>query len=156
MIVARWREGIGESLYGDVDANKAAQEIRTLGNGFSPADVVNVARDERSELHKCFEWEDSKAAELWRLKQARSVISCLVIEEKETPKERPQIRVFYRTEAKSEDGDENVSGYMETRIIVKNEDAYANLLAQARRELRSFKAKYSCLVELRDIMDLID
>ncbi len=146
MIVAKWKEGIG--LYKSVDAQKVSEELRTLGNEFTPQNVVDAARNDSTELHKCFEWDDSKAAELYRLKQARDVICNLVIEEVEKPKERPEIRVFYKPKESS--------GYMETKRIVRDEDAYANLLAQARQELRIFKAKYNCLVELQEIMELID
>lgn len=146
MIVAKWKAGIG--LYTNVDAQAVAEELKGLGDGFTPADVVDAARDASTELHKCFEWDDGKAAELYRLVQARSVVTNLVIEEQAKPKERPEIRVFYKPE--------KTSGYVETKKIVRDEDAYANLLAQAKAELRVFKAKYNCLVELQEIMELID
>ena len=146
MIVAKWKEGFG--LYDGVDAQTVAEELRAIGDEFSPAQVVDAARDESTELHKCFEWNDGRAAELYRLQQARKVVQALVIEEQAKPKERPEIRVFYKPEKER--------GYMETKRIVRDEDAYANLLAQARQELRIFKAKYNCLVELQEIMELID
>ena len=45
-------------------------------------------------------------------------------------------------------------GFMLGRII-KKEDEYQALLARAMMELRAFKAKYSMLEELREILDLI-
>lgn len=146
MIVAKWKTGFG--LYDGINAQTVAEELRAIGDEFSPAQIVDAARDESTELHKCFEWDDTKAAELYRLKQARNIVQALVIEEQVRPKERPEIRVFYKPEKSS--------GYMETKKIVRDEDAYANLLAQARQELRIFKAKYNCLVELQEIMELID
>ena len=146
MIVAKWREGFG--LYSGVDAQKVAEELQQLDEGFTPVDIVNAARDSSTELHKCFEWDDSKAAELYRIKQAVNIVGHLVIEQPTKTKEHPEIRVYYKPEKSS--------GYVETRKIVRDEDTYSNLLAQAMRELRIFKAKYKCLEELREIMDLID
>lgn len=42
-------------------------------------DVVLAARDPESALHGCFEWDDSKAAEHWRLQQARSLIRSVMV-----------------------------------------------------------------------------
>jgi hypothetical protein len=36
--------------------------------------VVEEARPQSSPLHGCFEWDDSKAAESWRIEQARDLI----------------------------------------------------------------------------------
>ena len=36
--------------------------------------VLEVARSPDSPLHPCFEWDDSIAAEQWRLEQARELI----------------------------------------------------------------------------------
>jgi hypothetical protein len=48
------------------------------------------------------------------------------------------------------------SGYKQTIVMVKDEDEYQKLLAQAYSELHSFKQKYSCLSELAEILALID
>ena len=109
--------------------------------------MLEKGRDADSELHKCFEWDDSIAAEKYRLKQAGTVLRLLVIKEEKIPTERPEIRVFYKTK-------EN-EGYKPTHIIVKKDDEYEVLLQRAWAELRSFKLKYGFLKELQDIFDLI-
>lgn len=45
-----------------------------------PADVVEAARDPASPLHSHFEWNDSAAAEKYRLDQARTLIRSVKIE----------------------------------------------------------------------------
>ena len=146
MIVAKWREGFSGLFHG-ADAQKVADEISAIGEAPTAADIVDAARNESSELHKCFEWDNDKAAELWRLKQARDVVHHLVYVEEKVPVDRPEIRIRY-TEAPGR-------GYEETRKIVRNEDRYKALLAQAYAELRAFKVKYSMLSELQEILDLI-
>lgn len=146
MVVAKWRAGF-DSIFHGADAQKVAEEISAIGESPTAKDIVNAGRDPNSELHKCFEWDDSVAAEKYRIEQARDIVHHLVIEEKDLPKDRPEIRVFYKPK--------DSVGYRETKKIVRNEDEYARLLAQAYAELRVFKAKYSMLTELSEILDLI-
>lgn len=144
---AKWRSG---SHYTNAiaDANKCAQEIMSIEGNITRESVLEKAKDENSELHKCFEWDDGVAAEQYRLYQAGQIIRFIVIDEEEKPEDRPEIRVFHITE-KSE-------GYKPIQYIVRKEDEYSKLLEKAWAELRTFKAKYKCLEELRDILDLID
>lgn len=133
----------------DADANKVASEIEALGDDITPAQILDKARDENTELHKCFEWDDSKAAEKYRLIQAEKVIRLLVIEHPgENAETSSPIRCFYKTS----DG----QGYKPSKVIFQNPNEYQALLLRAKEELRAFKAKYSMLHELDEILSLID
>ena len=44
-----------QSLYKGVDPQKVAEEIMGIGESATPRQIVDRARDEKSELHKCFE-----------------------------------------------------------------------------------------------------
>lgn len=44
------------------------------------AEVLDAARPEDSPIHACFDWDNSAAAELWRLEQARDLIRRVRIE----------------------------------------------------------------------------
>lgn len=143
MVFAAWKPG---SRYG-ADAQKVANEIFSIGDSATPAQILEKARDSQSELHKCFDWDDAEAAEKWRLQQARHIVCNLVIKEKsDTP--RPEVRVFFKTDADS--------GYKPTVFIMQDKDEYRKLLDLALAELNSFKAKYKTLVELDGVFDAID
>lgn len=45
-----------------------------LGGAVSPRDVVDAAKNDQSPLHPYFEWADKKAADNWRLDQARRLL----------------------------------------------------------------------------------
>jgi hypothetical protein len=136
------------SLYKGVDAQKVAEEIMSIGETATPTQIVEKARDEKSELHKCFEWNDAKAAMAYRLQQARTVVHVLVIEEEEPPKENSAyIRRF--------ECPEQGKGYKPIEVIFKCEDEYQQLLRQAYADLQAFKTKYARLTELREIIELI-
>ena len=149
MYTATWKTGFG-SLF-KADAQLVAEEIMGIGQTATPKQIVEVAKNEDTELHKCFDWDNDVAAEKWRLEQARQVVRTLVIK-REDPKEgeehKPEIRFFHQTD--------NREGYKSVEFIVRNDDEYKKLLDQAYAELRAFKAKYHNLSELQEILDLID
>lgn len=131
----------------NADAGKVAEEICSIGEHATTAQIVEKARDAGTELHKCFEWDDTKAAEKWRLQTARNVVCSLVFREKEQT-EAPAMRLFFKTDA--------ASGYAETTTIIQNADEYQKLLQRALGELRAFQRKYQSLVELDGLMETIE
>lgn len=143
MTVATWRSGFFKA-----DAQKVADEIGAIGEEVTPAQILDKARDKNTELHKCFEWNDSVAAEKYRLHQARMIVCNLVFKNLEHEDDTPKVRVFHRTDSNG--------GYKPLELIIKNPTEYEKLLARARVELRAFKAKYHALSELEEILDLID
>lgn len=144
MIVATWKyTGMFKG-----DAQRVAEEIKSIGEEATPDQVLEKAKDDATELHKCFEWDDAVAADKYRLEQARQILRFLVVQEETKSEDRPPIRVFYKLGTGE--------GYKPVEYVVKKEDEYQQLLKRAWGELRSFKAKYSMLSELQEILSLID
>lgn len=137
------------------DATKCANELMELPEGFKPADVVEYAKNEDSELHKCFTWDDTKAAQKYREREATMVLSNLKIKyvETEKPEEPKEVRIFYSLD-KGIKGQNR--GYKPLQVIVKNKDEYERLLTLAKNELKAFRQKYDKLAELSQIFELID
>lgn len=125
------------------DAKKCYEEIGT--DGITPQEIVEIARNEDSELHKCFEWDDSIAAEKYRIMQARTILLNLVVVNK--PKDEP-VRVYQISATK------NV--YQPTTFFMKNPTEYQTLLSRAMGELRSIQKRYSQLAELETVFEAID
>ena len=137
---AEWKV---KGLY-KADAQKVADEI---GSGqITPQEVLEKARDVNSELHKCFEWDDSIAAEKYRLQQARSIIINLVYVQKKA--EEQSVRCFSLTS--------KVSTYQPTQQFLVQEDEYQTLLKRALAELEAFKRKYHTLTELEAVFEAIE
>lgn len=148
MIKTIWRSEVA-NMYKGIDAQTVADEISEIGEAVTAEQIVDRAKDETCELHKCFTWDNDIAAEKYRIIEARQLVRHLVREESPDAKnDTPPLRVFYKTN--------NGEGYKHIeRTIIKREDEYQALLARAMMELRAFKAKYSMLEELREILDLI-
>lgn len=128
------------------DANEVAMEISSIKA--TPENIVEYAKQENTELHKCFEWNDSVAGHKYRILQAGSIVRNLVVVKEETEEKTP-IRFFYNTGDGSKE-------YKPVKMILRNEDEYQALLKRAMEELHSFKKKYSNLSELEEILALID
>ena len=132
------------------DAQKIYDEINSIGERYTPKDVVNLARDESTELHKMFDWNDFSAAEKWRESQARYIIRSIVVtEDEKTGKEFSNpIRAIVST-------NERTKEYEPIRVTVTKADSYERLLNEAIRELRSFEVKYKTLKELEPVFDAV-
>lgn len=145
-----------KNIYKGIEAQKVGEEIRALGgmegNPVKPDLILQFAREnEESELYKCFDWDDTVAAEKYRLEQARRVTRAIVIiKVNDKPVEQPktEIRAFFE--------EKRGGGYRPTTFILKNKDSYERLLENALAELRAFKRKYHMLTELNEIFALID
>ena len=138
------------------DANKVANEMYNIGqiNGndeFTPQELVNYARNNpNSELYKCFEWNDTIAAEKYRIRQAGDVIRFLriTIPTEEGNLQKTKIRLFVNTNNYD-------NSYKATEIVFQNKTEYDKLLAEANAELQAFKQKYKGIKELGKILALI-
>ena len=128
------------------DANKCANELKQLGNSITPEQIVDFAKNPDSELHKCFEWNDTIAAQKYRIHQARTVMCELVVESVE--REDTQFRLFYNVGKKE--------GYKPIKVIMEDKNEYEKLLASAKADLISIERKYKMLKELKDVFTAID
>ena len=132
------------------DAQKAGEMLENLEKtvGITPKNLVEANRDESAPLHNEFEWNDTKAAEKYRETQAGYIIrNICVVRESE---EKPPVRAFYSVTTDEE------RKYESLNVIIKNEDKTKKLLESALRELIAFKAKYSMLSEIANVIKAID
>lgn len=126
------------------DAQKVYEEIGE--DNVSPEEVLSKAKDKDSELHKCFEWDDSVAAEKFRLQQARLIICNLVVV---TPnKEEEPVRVYQISSERNT--------YQPTRFFLQQPDEYQKLLQRAKEELKALQKRYKMLSELELVFSAID
>ena len=90
MIITSWKvKGLFKA-----DAQKVSEEIAEIGEVVEPSEIVKKARDESTELHKCFEWNNDIAAEKYRLHQARNLLGNLVFEYKDEPTKQEPVRLM--------------------------------------------------------------
>lgn len=143
----RWRVG---SYFTIADANIVGNEISSLQK-ITPENVVKFARNEETELHKLFEWNDTEAGEKWRKHQASMILGDLkvVVKKQEDNQVQEKVtRAFVTLGYKKE--------YETIQSVVKEPEKYDLLLERATERLRSIRNTYAELAELREIFELID
>jgi hypothetical protein len=128
-------------------------ELKKLGKGGSlTADsVVSAARDKGSPLHDCFTWDNGKAAEKWRLHEARNLIR--VYSARELEKDEPDadnVFVSLRADRGSH------GGYRTLSKVLSDDELREQLLADAFDDMRYFKMKYKKLSELQSVFAAMD
>lgn len=124
-------------------------ELDNSEAGLTPATLLEQARNEQHPLHGCFEWDDTIAAEKYRLTQARSIIVNLTVEDdnSENPNET-KIRAFVNV-------DRGTTAYRDVIATINRDDEREKLLRRAKQELEWFTIKYRRLSELQPVFDEI-
>lgn len=118
------------------------------GKLFGAKDVVDAARDKKSPLHKLFEWNNTKAAELYRLSQARTLIVNVTFICDASPELGP-LRAF-------------VNVNQQPRTFTDTETAMADpkhrefILAGIVSRLKALRAQYQGFKELAAVFAAID
>lgn len=128
-------------------AQTVAEELNSLGEKHTLKQVVEYAENPKTELHKCFEWNDTVAAGKYRLHQAGQVERNLIIVTVDKQEgEKQTVRLFHPT-------NEKATEYAPIQYFVQNKNAYDKLLEQAKKELAEFEQRYKSIVELKNIFN---
>lgn len=134
------------------DAQTIGEHIETLrmkkGGMLTPEDIVSDAKRARSPLHSAFEWDDSTAAQQYRLVQAREVLRAIVVVH-ETMESSP-VRAFVRV-----DTDEGTR-FTSIQHAMSEDDLREQVLQRALRELTDWRQRYDHLKEFAKIFSVID
>lgn len=129
---------------------KVYREILSIGETATPQEIVDYARaNPESELNKCFDWDDQIAAEKWRKQQARIIVCNLVVRKKKNDVYTGQV---YRVIQENRDE----QAYKPVVFTLRNQTEYEALLAQAKKELESFRYRYQRIVEMASVIREID
>lgn len=141
----------------------AAQELHRIAErdgDVSPAAVVKAATPKGAPLHPAFEWDNKKAAELYREDQARYLMRQLVVVYRDAGGEQQQTRAMVRLTVHElvEDEDEPAGPmrYLPIQRVLADEGMTRDYIAQAREELRAFQSKYRDVQALASTVAAID
>lgn len=126
------------------DVGRQFEQLAASEDGLTPRTVLTANTAPGTPLHDSFEWDDTEAADKYRLHQAGHFIRCIAIcpeATEESPK--PQsVRAFFNVNAES---------YEPLETIITVQDKKDALLRQALAELAAFQKKYSALSALQPV-----
>lgn len=126
-----------------VDPQIAGEEVERIASQkpLTPEVIVDESKPRESPLHTIFEWDNEKAGQEWRKQQARVMLGNLVtVRIDETDLEEPT-RAFVDLSTRSE--------YTSVEIVLNEPALYRDYVAQAIKELESFKKKYEGVQALK-------
>jgi len=130
-------------------AKAALAEITRMskenGGKITAEAVLAAARDSDNPLHDYFEWDDDKAAEKYRIMQARALIRCCRVEV--TVNKREISLPYYKRDPDQEPA---VQGYIETTRLRTKEDAAHDVIT------REFQRIGTLLKRARDLASYFD
>lgn len=144
-----WR--VSHSVSADV-VGKVMEEIEARDGEVTKEAFLEASRPEDSPTHNCFEWDDSVAAEKFRLNQAYHVILDLevtVAEDTSGSRTPAYVNVIKKTTSES-------AKYKSIDIAMSDDEMRMNVIRNALSEFEKTKVKYSHLVELTSIFTAIE
>lgn len=156
MNIARYEfaEGARFQAGAKADPNEVGKHLDLLRQEhhgeLTPRDVVEDARNPTSPLHSFFEWDDSEAAEQYRLQQARGLIRSVV-----AIYTRPDLPAI-RTKMFVHIPEPGAQHYREASHVMSRADTRKAVLQTAWRELQAWRKRYAELREFADLFEAID
>jgi len=124
--------------------------------GLTAENLLNSARKKSSSLNKLFDWDDSTAAENWRMQQARQIINevKIIVEDKELfAFENIRISVDEQSGESIEKSKRVYEGIVE---IMNDKEKRSQLILRALQEAKYWKERHSQFVELKTVFESID
>jgi hypothetical protein len=144
----------GSRLDGDKaqDVGEHLEGLRAASGSLTAARVVKDAKARRSPLHEFFQWDNTAAANEYRLEQARHLLRSLVVVYEHIPQHKEPVRAFVTFE-KSEQVDRGA--YIAVCDAMSNAELRKELVEQALGEAQEWQKRYEGLVELKAIFEAI-
>lgn len=121
----------------------------------TPAMVVQAALDKQSPLHQFFEWDDTQAAEKYRLWQARKLIATVYLVPSDAPDSEP-VRAFVNIQSEEEDELAEDQGYVWSPGLDSRPNYKAQVVSYAAHQLKLWRTKFGAYKEFFGVVREID
>lgn len=143
---------------GAPDANivvKYIEDIKRRRGGITAGLLVTEAYKNKSPLHNCFEWDDTKAALQYRIVQAREILRAIVVEVEETEKNNePTYTRYFIAPPEIEEAEGTT--YVTVIDVRNNKELHLAYLRQLLRELYAIRDKIKGYKEFINIVSAIE
>lgn len=119
----------------------------------TPREVLGGARSEDSPIHDCFEWDNDRGAEKYRIHQAQNLMNHIgiVVTYKGEEKVIPMFINLIIDEGKKPE-----RKYVQSEIVAENEEYRRQAIENALRELISWQIRYKDIQELGKVFSAIE
>ena len=127
----------------DAKVISAYIEKKYPGGEVTAEQVLDLARPKRSPIHKYFDWNDSVAAEKWRLHQARMIMCSIVIEKTDDVEVRKYHNVYIEQESQTK--------WVELDKARNAPELWQQVLKKALFEAKQWQRRYDTYKELKPV-----
>jgi len=135
-----------------VGAQIAAERLSAIKSdrgAITPRYVLDDAASDNSPLHKCFEWNNEKAADNYRLDQARKLIGAIVVAKIDDAPVKKETRAFVHSTIEG-------NQYVPIQVAMSRSDMRAETLGRAKQEIAMWRARYAAYSEFAELHARID
>jgi len=129
---------------------EVCERLETEGR-LTPEDLLEESRDDEAPLHDYIEWDDSVAAEKYRVRQCAHVIRSII-----TVVEHKESEIVTKAFVSLHEPGGTKETYKSVAVALQDVTTRDVVLRNAKRELVTFRRKYIQLSELADVFDAID
>ena len=141
-----WGEGYSPKVKASV-VGETLEQIESECGIVTKEEFLERSRDLDSPTHDLFEWNDSKAAEQYRLNQSQQIIGHLKITYVNAEKKEQKIRAYVNV------SDQRFhSGYMATFAALSDDEKKEIVLGNIRKELDQFVERNKAFEGLADLL----
>lgn len=132
-----------------VNVTTALEELAARHDGrLTPEVVLRAAKRAASPFHHLFEWDDTAAARLYRLDQARRLLREVKLSVEVEPERSIDVRGFVHVKAADDD-----EGYYAPTREALSDHRRTIVMEQARRDIVALERKYHDLIDFAALLD---
>lgn len=149
-----WKKGAQVSCKPEV-AYRELERIRKDNDGnLELAEIVRQSKPKDAPLHNEFEWNNARAADKYRLQQARYIARSIEVVRPEAPTVQSRAYEVVEVTQKAEEKSKKV--YKPVEDILSDPIARDDLIAQAIKDAHAYKRRYHALSELSKVFHAMD
>lgn len=130
------------SRFSKADAEMIGPQLGEIAKrgAVTAQDVVDVARSANSPLHRFFEWNNDKAANLYRVEQARNMLRSIKVKYEERGEER--ITRAFQIAASAKERDGTLREYKAFSVLHGDRAVAVHMMRNALKELVHWRERY--------------
>ena len=133
-------------------AGEVMERIEKRDGILTKESFLEESRPEDSPTHKCFEWDDTVAAEKWRLNQSRHIINGLVVKVVKVDGDEERAPAYVNVSMRDSHTD---ARYKNLHVVMDKKEERQQVLKNALYELNTFRRKYAMWQELNGVFEAI-
>lgn len=132
---------------------KELQGIEKQNGVITAKAVVQRAKNESSPLHRFFNWDDTKAANEYRLWQARMIVARVYVSTPDTDPNKPVLRAFVNISPGEDiyDADSSGRGYIGIENAKKSAPLRDQVLQYAKDQLFRWEERFGAMQEFFEV-----